>query len=71
MAGQMMNKNTPRYSANYTNRIGISVRECHSSGLIFKIIMEIQLQGNLTTVLKVIRQIMMKLFSEAASGTAL
>ena len=29
MAGQMMNKNTPRYPANYTNRTGISVRKCN------------------------------------------
>ena len=71
MGGQMMNKNTPRYSANYTNRIGISVRKCHSSDLIIKIIMEIQVQGNLNEVLRVVRQIVMTLFSEAASGTAL
>ena len=71
MAGQMMSKNTPRSSANYTNRIGISVRKCDSSDLIFKIIMEIQVQGNLTTVLKVVSQIVMTLFPEAASGTAL
>ena len=71
MAGQMMNKNKPRCSANYTNRIGISVRKCHSSDLIVKIIMEIQVQGNLTTVLKVVSQIVITLFPEAASGTAL
>ena len=65
-----MNKNTPHYSANCTNRIGISVRKCHSSDLIIKIILEIQVQG-FTKVLKVVRQIVMTLFSEAASRTAL
>ena len=71
MEGQMMNKNKPR-CVNYTNRIGISVRKCHSSDLIVKIIMEIQVQGNLTTVLKVVSQIVMRrLFLEVASRSAL
>ena len=33
--------------------------------------MEIQVQGNFTTVRKVVSQIMMTLFSEPATGTAL
>ena len=36
-----------------------------------KIIMEIQVQGNFTTVLEVVRQIVMTPFSEAATGAAL
>ena len=71
MTGQMMNKNIPHYSANYTNRIGILVRKCHSSDLILKIIMKIQVQGNHTAVLKLVSQIVMTLFSKAASGSAL
>ena len=71
MVGQMMKRNTPRYSANYTLRIAISLHECHSSDLIFKIIMEIQVHGNRTTVHKVVNQIVMTLFSEAATGVAL
>ena len=66
-----MNKNAPCYAANYTHRIAISVYKCHSSDLIFKIIMEIQVQVNITTVLKVIRQTVMTLFSEAAIGATL
>ena len=64
-----MNKNAPCYAANYTHRIAISVYKCHSSDLIFKIIMEIQVQVNITTVLKVIT--VMTLFSEAAIGATL
>ena len=64
-------KNTPRYSVNYTNKIRISVRKCHSSDLILKIIMEAQVQGNLTAVLRMVSQIVMALFPEAASETAL
>ena len=71
MAEQMVNKNTPRQSTNCTNRIGISVLKCHSLDLIIKIIMETQVQWNLTTVLKVVKQIVMTQFSESASGTAL
>ena len=66
-----MKKNAPRYAVNYTHRIAISVHKCHSSDLIFKIIMEIQFQVNLTTVLKVIRQTVMTLFSEASIGATL
>ena len=51
---RMMNKNAPRYSANYTHRFAILVHKCHSSYLIFKIVMEIQVQGNFTTFLKVV-----------------
>ena len=71
MVGQMMNKNTPRYSENFIDRIAISVPKCHSSDLIFKIIMEIHVRGNLTTVLKVASQIVMTLFLEAATRTVL
>ena len=44
IAGQKMNKNTPTCSSNYTHRIGVSVHKCHSSELIFKIIIQIQFQ---------------------------
>ena len=66
-----MNKNAAHLSANYTHKIAISVHKCHSPDLIFKIIMKIKVQLNLTTVLKVIRRIMITLFSEAATGAAL
>ena len=49
-----MSKNTTGYSANCTHVIAISVHKCHLPDLIFKIIMEMQVQGNLTTVLKVV-----------------
>ena len=71
MVGQMMNKNTQRYPTNFTDRIAISVHKCHSSPLIFKIIMQIQVHGKLTTTLKVIRQIVMTLFSDPAIGAGL
>ena len=67
----MMSKNTAHFSANYTYKIAISVHKCHSPDLIFKIIMKIKVQLNLTTVLKVIRRIVITLFSEAATGAAL
>ena len=66
-----MNKNAAHFSANYTHKIAISVHKCHSPDLIFKIIMKIKVQLNLTTVIKVIRRIMITLFSEAATGAAL
>ena len=50
----MMNKNTPRYPANFTDRSVISVLRCHRSHLIFKIIMKILVHGSLTTILKVL-----------------
>ena len=37
----MMNENTPCYPANFTDRSAISVHNCHSSDLIFKLIMKI------------------------------
>ena len=46
MVKQMMNKNTQRYPTNFTFKIVIIVRKCHSSDLIFKIIMEIKVQGS-------------------------
>ena len=45
MVKQIMNKNTQRYPTNFTFKIAIIVRKCHTSDLIFKIIMEIQVQG--------------------------
>ena len=51
----MMSKNTTGYSASCTHTIAISVHKCHLPDLNFKLIMEIQLQGKLTTtVLKVV-----------------
>ena len=50
LVGQIMNKNASRYPANSTHRSAISVEKCHSSDLIFKIIMEIQVHGNLTII---------------------
>ena len=45
MVRQMTNKNAPRYPANFTYKITIIVHKCHSSDLIFKIIIEIQVQA--------------------------
>ena len=54
IVGQMMNKNTARYPANFIDGSVISVLRCHRSHLIFKIIMEILVHGSLTTILKVL-----------------
>lgn len=56
----MMNKNASYFSANYAHRIAIS-------DLIFKIIIEIQVQWNFITDLKVGSEIVMTPFSEAAT----
>ena len=51
----MMSKNTTGYSTSCTHTTAISVHKYHLPDLNFKLIMEIQLQGNLTTtVLKVV-----------------
>ena len=55
-----MNKNASHFSANYAHRIAIS-------DLIFKIIIEIQVQWNFITDLKVVSEIVMTPFSEAAT----
>ena len=67
IVGQMMNKNASHFSANYAHRIAISFQRCHSSDLIFKIIIEIQVQWNFITYLKVVSEIVMTPFSEAAT----
>lgn len=60
IVGQMMNKNASHFSANYAHRIAIS-------DLIFEIIIEIQVQWNFITDLKVVSEIVMTPFSEAAT----
>ena len=68
MVGRMMNHVTLQITltdlrfhvTNVTHQIQFS-----------KIIMEIQVQGNFTTVLEVVSQIVMTPFSEAATGAAL
>ena len=68
---KMVDKNTPRYPAIFIYRIAISVHKCYSSDLIFKIIIEMQIQGNRTTILKVVSKIGMTLFSEAVTRAVL
>ena len=63
-----MNKNTPRYPTNFSDRSVISIHKCHSSYLIFQIIMEIQVHENRTTILEMISQLVMTLFSEPSIG---
>ena len=54
-------------SANFIERSAISFhKSCHSSDWIFKIIMDIQISGNLTTILKVVRQIVIMLVATRA-----
>ena len=63
-----MNKNTPRYPTNFSDRSVISIHKCHSSHLFFQIIMEIQVHGNRTTILEMISQLVMTLFSVPSIG---
>ena len=53
MVGQMMNKNTPRYSENFIDRIAISVPKCHLINPIKYRGVRKNLRGGLNSMVKI------------------